>query len=114
MYKQVIVIRKDLNMSSGKMAVQSCHACIGSYNRTSKNIIKKWEIEGQKKVVVKVDSKEKLFEILMETKKKKIPHYLVEDAGLTELPPSTVTALGIGPEREETLDEITRNLKLLD
>ena len=113
MFKQIIVIRNDLGMSGGKKCVQSCHASLGAYKKTDKKIIKKWELEGQKKVVLEVDSEEKILDLYKKLKKEKIPCFLVEDAGLTELKPGTITALGIGPEREETLDKITGKLKLL-
>ncbi len=113
MFKQIIVMRNDLGMSEGKKCVQCCHASLGAYKKSDKKIIKKWELEGQKKVVLEVDSKEKILDLYRKLKKEKIPCFLVEDAGLTELEPGTITALGIGPEREETLDKITGNLKLL-
>ena len=75
--------------------------------------MKKWELEGQKKVVLEVDSKKKILDLYKKLRKGGIPCFLVEDAGLTELKPGTITALGIGPEREEVLDKITGNLKLL-
>ena len=113
MFKQIIIIRNDLGMSTGKRCVQASHASLGAYKRSDKKIIKKWESEGQKKVVLEIGSKEKILDLYKELKKEKIPCFLVEDAGLTELEPGTITALGIGPEREEVLDKITGNLKLL-
>ena len=109
----MIVLRNDLGMSIGKKCVQSCHACLGSYKNTKKSIIKKWETEGQKKVVLEVNSKEELFKLFKKAQKEKIPCFLVEDAGLTELEPGTATALGVGPDKEEKIDKITGNLKLL-
>lgn len=113
MFKQIIVIRNDLDMSGGKKCIQTAHASLGAYKKADKKIIKKWELEGQKKVVLEIDSRKKILDLYKKLKKEKIPCFLVEDAGLTELKPGTITALGIGPEREETLDKTTGKLKLL-
>jgi len=113
MYKQVIIIRNDLGMRTGKKCVQCCHASLGSYKKTDKSIIKKWESEGQKKVVLEVNSKGELIKLFNRTKKEKIPCFLVEDAGLTELKPGSITALGIGPDDEKKIDKITGSIKLL-
>jgi len=113
MYKQVIIIRNDLGMTTGKKCVQCCHASLGAYKKTSKSIIKKWKSEGQKKVVLEVNSKEELMKLFQQTKKERIPCFLVEDAGLTELKPGTVTVLGIGPGDEKKIDKITGSIKLL-
>ena len=113
MYKQVIILRSDVEMSTGKKCVQCCHASLGAYKKADKSIIKKWKSEGQKKVVLEVNSKEEILKLHNRIKKEKIPCFLVEDAGLTELDPGTITALGIGPEKEEVLDKITGKLKLL-
>jgi len=114
-YKQVIVVRKDLKMGKGKMAVQAGHASIGAYllavKKTPK-IAKAWINEGMKKVVVYVDSKKELFD-LKEAIPTKIPKFVVSDAGLTQLKPGTVTAIGIGPVSDEDIDEYTEHLKLI-
>jgi PTH2 family peptidyl-tRNA hydrolase len=111
--KQVIVVRKDLKMSKGKTAAQCCHACLGSYKKANLNKIKKWENEGYAKIILKVDNLDNLLHINDLSNKNNIPNYLVTDQGRTELPPSTVTCLGIGPDEDKIIDKVTKNLKLL-
>jgi len=113
MIKQVIVIRKDLNMSLGKSIAQSCHAAVGSYEKTSQAIIKAWKGEGEKKVVIEANSKKELKDLYKKAKELEISCFLVRDAGRTELEPGTTTALGIGPDKEEKIDKITGSIKLL-
>jgi len=113
MYKQVIIIRRDLGMSIGKIVAQACHASLGAFKKARKPKIRRWEQEGEKKVIVGVNSKEEMIHLYEKAKKEKIPCFLVEDAGLTELEPGTMTALGIGPDEEEKIDRITGNLSLL-
>ena len=108
----MIIIRSDLGMSRGKLAAQACHASLGAYKRAKDLKIKKWELEGERKVIVQVDSQEDLFLIYELVKAAGIPSYLVTDAGHTELPPSTVTSLGVGPDDDDTIDKITQDLKL--
>ena len=111
--KQVIIMRGDLSISKGKIAAQACHASLGSYKRADEKIIKKWEREGGKKVVVKVNDLKKLFEVYELIKATDISYYMVQDAGHTELPESTITCLGIGPDEDEKIDKITGEFKLL-
>jgi len=113
MYKQMIILRNDIEMSDGKRCVQCSHASLGAYKKTNKSIAKKWESEGQKKVVLVVNSKEELVKSYEQAKKEKISCFLVEDAGLTELEPGTITALAIGPDDENKINKITGSLKLL-
>ena len=112
MYKQVIILRKDLKWKKGKMIAHAIHAALGSLRKVPDKIIKKWEEEGGKKVVLKVRDLKKLNEIYKKVKKEKIPCFLVRDAGLTQLKKGTVTCLGIGPVEEKKIDKITGKLKL--
>lgn len=108
-----MVIRTDLKMGKGKMAAQSCHASLGAFKRADERKIRKWELEGEKKVVVKVKDLRELYEVYELVKNTDMPYYLVQDAGRTELPKGTVTCLGIGPDEDEKIDKITNELKLL-
>jgi len=112
MYKQVILLRKDLKMSVGKKCAQSCHASLGAYKKVNKTVMKKWNLEGQKKVVLEVDSREKILKLHEKAKREKVACFLVQDAGLTELKSGTITALGLGPDDEKKIDKITGSLKL--
>ncbi len=115
-YKQVIVVRTDLKMSKGKTCAQVAHAALSSAEKArelEKAWYENWKREGQKKVIVKVSSAAELFEIFEVAKGQKLPCYIINDAGLTELPPGTTTALGIGPSPNERMDKVTGGLKLL-
>ena len=113
MFKQVIIIREDLQLSSGKAASQACHACYTSAKLASPNLRKNWENEGQKKVVLVVKDLKEMKTLKKMADKLKLPNCLISDAGLTEIKKGTITALGIGPEKEEKINKVTGHLKLL-
>jgi len=115
-YKQVIVIRADLEMTRGKTAAQASHAAVSAAEKTRKEHPKWWRSwidEGQCKIIVKVNSQGELLGIEKEAKAKALPSALISDMGLTELRPGTTTALGIGPAPSNFLDEVTGKLPLL-
>lgn len=115
-YKQVLVVRTDLKMSRGKMAVQTAHAAVSSAEEARKHAPtswRKWLWEGQKKVAVKVTTEAELLALREKANRAGLPVYLVRDRGLTELPPGTITALGIGPAATKSVDAITGELQLL-
>lgn len=115
-YKQVIAVRTDLKMSKGKTAVQVAHGSVSSYLRTKKfypDWADKWISEGQKKVTVKVKSEEEIHELAENARKQNIPFAIINDAGLTQLPPGTTTVIGIGPSLEINIDKISKDLPLL-
>lgn len=114
--KQVVVVREDLEMSPGKLAVQVAHGAVGAAEKCRKSHpewFKDWIGEGQKKVVVTVTSEKEIRELREEAAEMDLPTELVQDAGLTELPPGTVTVLAVGPAPNQHIDKITRELPLL-
>ena len=115
-YKQVILIRTDLKMGTGKKCVQSCHASVSASDLVrvqNKATWKAWKNSGQKKVVLKVQDMEQLIEMMKKLESKNFLYFVVKDAGLTQLSPGTTTAIGIGPVSSEEIDKITGDLKLL-
>ncbi len=115
-YKMVIVIRTDLKMSVGKMVAQACHAAVGcseEAKRTQTKHWRRWRDEGAKKVALRVESLEELLELDRRAEEVGLVHVLVEDAGHTELPPGTITCLGVGPHQEQFVDRVTGHLPLL-
>ena len=111
MYKQAIIVRRDLEWSKGKLAAQACHASVAAVLSADRGDVDSWMGQGAKKIVLKVDDLKDI--LLSEAKKKKMPAAMISDAGLTQLPKGTVTALAIGPTNERELDKITGKLKLL-
>ena len=64
MYKQIILIRTDLEMGKGKIAAQASHASLGAYLKTVAafpNIARDWLQMGQGKVVLKADNEKMLW-----------------------------------------------------
>jgi len=115
-FKQVIVVRADLQMSKGKTAVQVAHAAVLASEEARRNKSEWWACwlnEGQCKVALKVDGLEDLRRLGQRAEEMGLPWVLVEDRGLTEIPPGTITCLGIGPAPREAVDRITRDLPLL-
>lgn len=141
--KQVIVLRKDLNMRKGKMIVQGAHASMKVlldistkafeikaehpvYRRrfiTTEGVhlciplysdTKEW-LEGQfAKICVSVDSEDELLTIFNRATDAKLLCSLIRDAGYTEFDGvPTYTAVAVGPGPSEEIDKITGDLKLL-
>jgi PTH2 family peptidyl-tRNA hydrolase len=115
-YKQVIVFHSDLKLSKGKAAVQAGHAAVSAAEEARKHRadwLEEWLDEGQCKIAVKVKSEKELLELERLAKELALPCALIVDRGLTEIPPNTITCLGIGPAPAEKIDKLTGNLPLL-
>ncbi len=114
--KLVVVVRTDLNMGKGKICAQVAHAAVECVLETLKRNpekVEKWRNEGAKKIVLKVKSEKELIKIYERAKKEGLVTVLIKDAGLTQIPPGTITCVGIGPDEDEKIDKITGHLKLL-
>jgi PTH2 family peptidyl-tRNA hydrolase len=115
-YKQVLVFRTDLKMSKGKIAAQAGHAAICAAQAAHDQRKKWWEawmFEGMRKIAVKVPGENELSELEKSADDLGLPHALIVDRGLTEVPEGTVTCLGIGPAPNNMIDRLTGKLPLL-
>ncbi len=112
-FKQAIVVRSDLGMGKGKVAAQASHACLAAYKKASAHARGKWEAGGSEKIVLKVGSERELAEVFEAGRRAKLPCVLVKDAGRTQIPSGTATAVAVGPALEAEVDAITGKLKLL-
>ena len=134
--KQIIVIRKDLNMRKGKQISQGSHASLKvfldlcekgeTYDARNGNLKKytfyfesdsawsKW-LEGRfTKIVVSCDNEQELDLLYQKALDKNLPCSMIIDAGLTEFKGTpTKTCIAIGPAYPDEIDDITKHLKLL-
>jgi PTH2 family peptidyl-tRNA hydrolase len=115
-YKQVLVFRTDLQMGKGKIAAQAGHAAISAAQNAYVHHKKWWDawlFEGQKKVAVKVQTEKELCDLEEAAEDLGLPHALIVDRGLTQIPEGSITCLGIGPAPSAMIDRLTGKLKLL-
>lgn len=131
--KQVIIIRKDLKMTKGKMIAQGSHASLGvvlglmekkvnsnddgytlSINVGEGAPLKTWLDTIFTKICVYVDSEEELVSLYDKAIENNLPACIITDRGLTHFKGvPTKTALAIGPCFSADVDKITGHLKLL-
>jgi PTH2 family peptidyl-tRNA hydrolase len=115
-FKMVIVARKDLDLSKGKLAAQVGHAaveCTLKAQRYAKADLEAWLAGGQMKAVLKVPSESAFYPLKLAAEKAGLCTALITDAGHTEIPAGTVTVLAIGPGPESKVDKVTGHLHLL-
>lgn len=133
-------MRKDLQMTKGKMIAQGSHASVGmlldmmeitniiddkenalaagkyslKLDVQDGSAIDNWFKEGFKKVCVYVNSEEELIDIYRKAEDKGLPVIMIEDAGVTMFKGvPTKTCIAIGPAWDKDIDEVTGDLKLL-
>ena len=124
--KQVIVMRKDLNLSKGRLVTQGAHASIAFLTDKMKANLsnpealwwvnlsqaeKEWIYGTFYKVCLSVDSEKELLDIgchavLIGLSVK----YIEETTGFDK---PTITCIAIGPDYSSKIDPVTKHLKLL-
>ena len=117
--KQVIVMRKDLNMSKGKMVTQGAHASIAFLTELIKEynplqlteVQKEWVYGTFFKVCVGVDSEKELLDIGYNAVMLGLSVKYIEETTGFDKP--TVTCIAIGPDYSSKIDPVTKHLKLL-
>lgn len=130
-YRQMLVVRKDLKMRTGKAIAQGSHAAMGAVTRGYGAAIRTTP-EGQrelaipldddlfawltgrfKKVCVYVTSEAELLALHEKAQAAGMRTALIQDAGLTEFKGvPTYTVLSIGPHPKARLDPLTGHLPL--
>jgi PTH2 family peptidyl-tRNA hydrolase len=112
--KLAVVVRKDLGMSCGKISGQVGHASVKAYRMadgTNEGV--NWYQEGQKKIVLKTPDEISLLKISEIARLNGLQVNSVRDLGLTQLEPNTLTCIAIGPDTDEKIDSVIKELKLL-
>lgn len=123
--KQVIVVRKDLNMRKGKLGAQVAHASSMFLHRfrvvgdsainvtlTPEESI--WLDTLYPKIVVGCASLEELQELVSRAEELGVPVYSVTDSGFTEFHGvPTLTCASFGPCYLSKFDGLTDHLKIL-
>ena len=111
--KLVLVVRKDLNMSSGKIAAQVTHAIMRNPN------LKPYEglvDSGHVCITCSIKSEQKLYNLAEKAKAAGVPCSIQVDSGMTEVAPDTPTVMALGPacteEEIEILNKLTKKLQL--
>jgi len=117
-FKQIIILRKDLNMRKGKMVAQGAHASMAAILKDGQLIddprLTGWLSGRFAKICVSVNSEQELLKLHSEAKELGMITSLIQDAGFTEFDGvPTYTAVAIGPDTHEALQPITGQLKLL-
>ncbi len=113
MYSCILLVRKDLQMSKGKIIAQCGHGIVYSMMNTSKEKIELWQNSGEKIVTLGVKDEKTMMYIHNKALNNTILSYIVKDAGHTQVAPNTKTVCILGPHNEDRLQKLVKDLKLL-
>ena len=108
--KQAIIVRNDLDISVGKLVAQACHASAKATAEAQNRGVQASGFENKVVVHTDLDGLEKKQRQAAEEEVLFVP---VRDAGRTEVEPSTLTAVAIGPAPDSQVNSITGDLPLL-
>ena len=111
--KQVILVRQDLKLPKGKMSVQVAHASTEAALKSPNTKVRKWQINGAKKVVLKIADETELLKYQKLAKDAGLITALITDAGRTVVAPGTKTCVAIGPDQDAQIDAITGHLTMV-
>jgi PTH2 family peptidyl-tRNA hydrolase len=111
--KLSLVVRTDLGMGRGKIAVQVAHAAVTAALAARGGDFAGWLADGQPKVVLRVGSAAELDQVAAAGRGAGLPTELIRDAGRTQLAPGTATCCAIGPADSARVDAVTGGLSLL-
>ena len=110
----VLIARHDLKMSAGKLADQCSHAavsCTLNARKSHARLVERWMNAGGRKICLRVDDLAAIQRLAGQAQVAGLVTYLVKDAGHTEVPPGTITVLGIGPGPRRAIDALVSDLK---
>ena len=112
--KLVLLLRTDLGMSRGKIAVQAAHAAVAAALATrGSSDFAAWLAAGQPKVALRAADDEELRGVAAAARAAGLPVEIIRDAGRTQLAPGTPTCCAIGPAENARVDALTGRLPLL-
>ena len=115
-YKLAIIVNMSLKMKKGKIAAQVGHGAVKAAldcGATEPARMDAWLSRGQAKVCLKGDDDEHLLDLEKKAKLAGLQAVIIRDAGRTQIPAGSLTVVAIGPARDEELNPITGDLKLL-
>ncbi|CBZ23572.1 conserved hypothetical protein [Leishmania mexicana MHOM/GT/2001/U1103] len=132
--KMALVVRRDLKMSNGKIAAQCAHAAVAIVEeilackstaatspRSALNPVSAlwvqwydaWSASGCSKVALQCPDEAAMMALAKHARQMNLPHYVIRDAGRTQVAPGSKTVVAVGPGPKSLVDEVTGQLKLL-
>lgn len=129
--KQIIIVRKDLNMRKGKIGAQVAHASLAAFLKLlskddsgrwlrlegkfhDTDPVNQWLTGGFTKICVGCDTEAELRELIAKAHSAGLITSLITDSGKTEFNGvPTLTCGAIGPGWSDEIDKITKHLKLI-